>query len=151
MNALVVYDSLYGNTEEIARTVGEALSPGTRLVRAGGVDPADLETVDLLVVGSPTHGGRPTEAVQGLLERLEGSLPAGTRVAAFDTRLGAKWVRIFGYAAAKIAAALEKAGGTRVAPAEGFVVRGKEGPLKDGERERATDWARELATSGSRE
>jgi len=151
MNALVVYDSLYGNTEKIARAVGEALGPGTRVVRAGGVDPADLETVDLLVVGSPTHGGRPTEAVQELLERLEGSLPAGARVAAFDTRMGAKWVGIFGYAAGKIARVLEKAGGTLVAPAEGFVVRGKEGPLKDGERERATNWAKELAGSGSRE
>lgn len=151
MNAWVVYDSQYGNTEKIAGAVGDALGPDARVMRAGGVDPADLERVDLLVVGSPTHGGRPTEAVQGLLDRLKGSLPAGMRVAAFDTRLAAKWVRIFGYAAPKIAGALEEEGGNLVAPAEGFVVKGREGPLKDGELERAAGWARELVGSDARE
>lgn len=151
MNAWVVYDSQYGNTEKIARAVGSALGPDARVMRAGGVDPADLERVDLLVVGSPTHGGRPTEAVQGLLDRLKGSLPAGMRVAAFDIRLAAKWVRIFGYAGPKIAGALEEEGENLVAPAEGFVVKGREGPLKDGELERAAGWARELVGSDARE
>jgi flavodoxin len=151
MNAWVVYDSEYGNTEKIARVIGDALGPDGQVVRAGGVDPADLEIVDLLVVGSPTHGGGPTEGVQGLLNRLGGSLPAGIRVAAFDTRLAARWVRIFGYAAPKIAGALEEAGATLVAPAEGFVVKGREGPLKDGELERAADWAMGLSGSDARE
>jgi len=147
MNAWVVYDSQYGNTEKIARAVGDALGSDARVTRAGGVNPVDLETADLLVVGSPTHGGRPTEAIQGLLDRLERSLPSGTRVAAFDTRLAAKWVRVFGYAAPKIARALEEAGGTLAAPAEGFVVKGREGPLKDGELERAADWARQFVVA----
>jgi flavodoxin len=151
MNALVVYDSVYGNTEKIARAIGDALNSEARVTRGGGVRPADLEGVDLLVVGSPTHGGRATEAIQGLLDRLEGSPLAGTRVAAFDTRLAAKWVAVFGYAAPKIARALEEAEGTLVAPGEGFVVKGREGPLKDGELERAADWAKELADSDSRE
>jgi flavodoxin I len=145
MKTWVVYDSVYGNTEKIARAVGSALGPDARVMRADGVDPADLESVDLLVVGSPTHGGRPTEGVQGLLGKLEETLPKSTRVASFDTRLAAKWVGVFGYAAGRIARALEEAGGTLVAPGEGFVVKGREGPLKDGELERAADWARELA------
>ena len=151
MNAWVVYDSQYGNTEKIARAVGDALGSDARVTRAGGVNPVDLETADLLVVGSPTHGGRPTEAIQGLLGRLEESLPTGARVAAFDTRLAAKWVRVFGYAAPKIARALEEAGGTLVAPAEGFVVEGRAGPLKDGELERAAGWTRELVGGDARE
>jgi flavodoxin len=155
MNALVVYDSLYGNTERIARAIGDALADRAgdkaRVVRPGGVDADDVEAVDLLIVGSPTHGGQATEAIQGLLTRLEGTLPAGTRVAAFDTRLATRLVAIFGYAAGRIGRALEEAGGTLVAPPEGFVVKGKEGPLRDGELERAADWARELMGSGSRE
>jgi len=151
MKAWVVYDSQYGNTEKVARAVGSALGPDATVMRADRADPAHVGAIGLLVVGSPTHGGRPTEAIQGLLDRLEGSLPAGTRVAGFDTRLAAKWVRIFGYAAPKIAGALEEAGGTLVAPGEGFVVEGREGPLKDGELERAADWAGELARSDSRE
>jgi flavodoxin len=149
MNTWVVYDSLYGNTERIARAVGDALGPDARVMRAGGVDPADLESVGLLVVGSPTHGGRASEAIQDLLGQLEGTLPKGTRVATFDTRLASRLVGVFGYAAGRIARALEKAGGSLAAPPEGFVVQGKEGPLKDGELERAADWARGLMGGGA--
>ncbi|MFW6115892.1 MAG: flavodoxin family protein [Chloroflexota bacterium] len=155
MNALVVYDSLYGNTERIARAIGDALvdkaGDKARVVRPGGMDADDVEAVDLLVIGSPTHGGRPTEAIQGLLDGLEGTLPADTRVAAFDTRMATRLVAIFGYAARRIGRALEEAGGTLVAPPEGFVVKGKEGPLKDGELERAADWAKGLLGSSSGE
>jgi flavodoxin I len=67
------------------------------------------------------------------------------RVAGFDTRLTAKWVRIFGYAGPKIAAALQQKGGTQVGSPGGFFVKGKEGPLVEGEVERAAAWAREIA------
>ena len=48
---------------------------------------------------------------------------------------------IFGYAAPEIARSLERNGGTLLAPPEGFVVLGMEGPLKEGELERAAGWA----------
>jgi flavodoxin len=147
MEALVVYDSLYGNTEKIASAIGDALGDEARVVRPGGVDSDDVEAVDLLIVGSPTHGGRATEAIQSLLARLERTLPAGTRVAAFDTRLATRLVTVFGYAAGRIGRALEEAGGTLVALPEGFIVKGKEGPLKDGELERARDWARQFVVA----
>jgi len=66
-------------------------------------------------------------------------------VAAFDTRLTSKFVRIFGYAAVRIADSLKRNGGTLIASTEGFFVKGKEGPLKEGELERATRWAKEIA------
>jgi hypothetical protein len=69
----------------------------------------------------------------------------GVAVAAFDTRIPAKWVRIFGFAAPKIARRLEKLGGTLVGSAEGFFVGDTEGPLVEGELERAAGWARGLA------
>jgi flavodoxin len=147
MKTLIVYDSLWGNTEKIAQAIGDALAGEAEVLRAADVDPSAVEALDLLIVGSPTHGGRPTEAIQDLLGRLEGTLLGGTSVAAFDTRLPARWVAIFGYAAGRIARKLESGGATLIVPPEGFVVEGKEGPLREGELERAADWARELVTA----
>jgi flavodoxin I len=68
-------------------------------------------------------------------------------VAAFDTRISTKWVGVFGYAAGRIARSLKGKGGTLIAPLEGFFVKGTQGPLKDGELERAADWAQTVAKS----
>ena len=141
---MVVYDSQYGNTAKIAQAIGEAV--GCQVVRVADVSPAALKEFDLLIVGSPTHGGWHTPEIKGLLEALP--LLEGFKVAAFDTRTASIWNRLlpFGYAAPRIARKLEGSGGTLLAPPEGFIVLGIEGPLKDGELERAADWARELAS-----
>ena len=144
MKALVVYDSQYGNTERIAQAIGEAI--GSQVARVGDVSPTELEELDLLIVGSPTHGGWYTPGVKDLLEALP--LLEGLKVAAFDTRTASLWNRLlpFGYAAPRIARKMEGSGGNLQAPPEGFVVLGTEGPLKDGELELAAGWARGLAT-----
>jgi flavodoxin len=143
MRALVVYDSTYGNTEETAQAIGEAI--GGQVLQVCEVDPAGLKGFDLLIIGSPTHGGRPTEGIHGL---LKASLALeGVNVAAFDTRTVSRWNRLlpFGYAAPRIARSLEGSGGNLLAPPEGFVVLGIQGPLKDGELERAAGWAKGIA------
>jgi flavodoxin I len=144
MKTLVVYDSVHGNTEQIARAIGEAVGGGAEVLRAEAVEPAELKTVDLLFVGAPTHGGRPSPAMQSFLKKVQGSALQGIDVAAFDTRLSARWVRIFGFAAGRIGSTLEKKGGALVASPEGFFVKGTEGPLKEGEVERAARWAQEI-------
>jgi len=143
MKILIVYDSTYGNTEEIARAIGEAITGEVKVLRVGEADPS--ETFDLLIVGSPTHGGRPTQAIQDFTKRV----PAlnGAPVAAFDTRLSTSLVKIFGYAAGRIGKTLEKKGGTLVKPPEAFFVKGTKGPLREGELERAASWAGEIAKS----
>ena len=102
----------------------------------GEVTPADLKRFDLLIAGSPTHGGFPTPGIDGLLKALPAL--AGAKVAAFGTRTKRT---VFGYAAPRIAKRLEKSGGKLVAPPERFLVLGMEGPLKEGELERAAGWA----------
>ena len=144
MKTLVIYDSVHGNTRKIAEAIGEAVSGEVKVQRAGEVDTARLKDFELLFVGAPTHGGRPTEAMKSFLDKVEASALGGIKVAAFDTRLTARWVRIFGYAAGSIAGAVEKKGGTLVRAPEGFFVKGTEGPLKEGELERAAAWAREI-------
>jgi flavodoxin len=66
-------------------------------------------------------------------------------VAAFDTRMQMKLARIFGYAAGRIADSLKRKGGNLIGRPEGFFVKGAEGPLKEGEVERAASWAKEIA------
>ncbi len=145
MKTLVIYDSAYGNTERIARSIGGAMPGEVKVLRAGEFDPAAWEPVDILFVGSPVQSGKPTKAIQGFLNSIPESALKETSAAAFDTRYSMKWVGIFGSAAAKIAEGLEARGATLAASPEAFFVKGKEGPLKEGELERAALWAKEAA------
>lgn len=147
MKALVIYDSTYGNTEKIARSIGGAIGDDVKVLRAGEVSPSELDSLDFLIIGSPTQGGRPTPAVLEFMNRIPESGVKGINVAAFDTRFQSKLTRIFGYAAGRIADSLKKKGGNLISPPEGFFVKGNEGPLKDGELERAASWAKGLVKS----
>jgi flavodoxin len=156
MKALVAYDSAYGNTERIAQAIGEALgSPeDVESVRVGDVRPEQLAGLTFLIVGSPTQKFSPTGATTRLLKSVPKKGLQGVKVAAFDTRYPASeiekagilafLVRMFGYAAEPIAKRLEKKGGELVIPPEGFYVEGTEGPLQEGELERAADWAKQI-------
>jgi flavodoxin len=155
MNALVIYDSAFGNTAKIAQTIGDALGPAGEVAirQVAAVEPEQLAGVNLLVVGSPTQGFRPTAAMSAFLKRVAAEGLSGIQVAAFDTRLATSSIRsslfraiidMFGYAAQRIAKQLTRSGGRLVLPPEGFIVEGKEGPLMAGEQERAANWAKRL-------
>ena len=159
MRALVVYDSVFGNTERIAQAIADGLGPQVRveLLRADDVAAGQVGGLDLLLVGSPTRGFRPTEAVATFLKGIRSKGLAGTKVAAFDTRYEANeldsaalrlLVKTGGYAATRIARGLEKAGGDMVVPSEGFFVEGEKGPLRAGELERAARWATSILGAG---
>ncbi len=156
MKVLVVYDSVYGNTEKIAQTIGGAFTAPhkVKVVKADAAGPADLNGVELLIVGAPTQGGRATRKTQKFLSDIPAGALKNVKVAAFDTRIVPKGgfvkllTRTFGYAAGRIGSVLTGNGGTEAAPPEGFVVEGREGPLKAGEIERAAAWAKTLAGKG---
>ena len=145
MKALIVYDSVEGNTEKIARAMAEALAPSeVKILRPGEASSLDLKSFDLLAVGSPTMGGRPTQPMQAFLAGIPQDALKDKDVIAFDTRLKAAWVKIFGNAAQRIAVTLKDRGGKLMAPPEGFIVTGSKGPLKEGETERAAGWVKAL-------
>jgi flavodoxin len=146
MRTLVVYDSVYGNTQAIARAIAAAIPGEVQVWRVGEVILGDVQGVDLFIVGSPTHGALPTEAVQALLDKVGAPAQEGARAATFDTRLTWGFLeRWGGFAAPKIAAALKDKGWTLVGEPGGFFVKGlKKGPLKRGEESRADAWARGL-------
>jgi flavodoxin len=149
MKAVIIYDSVFGNTEKIAQAMAKAL--GTLDVfKVDAARAEQLRGADLVLVGSPTRGFRATPALNTFLKALPAGSLKGARVAAFDTRLSLKDVnnailtlmtRVFGWAAPAIAKTLAAKGGTPVGTAEGFYVKASEGPLKDGEEARAAAWA----------
>jgi flavodoxin len=151
MKALVVYDSVFGNTEKIAQAIGQAL--GAQAMKPENVRPEHVTGLDLLVVGSPTRKFQATPATMALLKRMPPGALQGVKTAAFDTRIAVGedkstllhvMVRWFGYAAEKIARQLQKKGGSPIRPPEGFIVNATEGPLRKGEIERAATWAQAL-------
>jgi len=152
MKAVVIYDSVYGNTEKIAQAIGDGLAGDAKVVRVGDVNPSELQAFDLLIVGSPVHGGRATPAIEALLQQLPAHSLEGKRVAAFDTRFESEeqgiglriLMSVIRYAAERIAKELAKKGGRLAAEPEGFIVEQKEGPLKQGELERASTWAKAM-------
>lgn len=150
MKTLVLYDSLYGNTEKIAQAIAGALGAKAETVvdRASG----DLAGLELLIVGCPTHGGRPSEPMSDFIGKIADGDLGGVKIATFDTRFARDehgkplqmLMRMIGFAGPKLAEALSKKGGELVGEPEGFIVEDKEGPLKTGELERAAAWAKNL-------
>lgn len=152
MNTLVVYDSVFGNTEKIAQAIATALK--TQALPVGETTIEMLQGLDVLIVGSPTRGFRPSEGMAKFLKALPRNHLTGIGVAAFDTRIvlqtiNSSFLRFVvdkgGYAASTIEKALQRLGGRPLTPAEGFFVTGEQGPLKDGELDRASTWASHIA------
>ena len=155
MKALVVYESMFGNSAAIARAVAEGLAGGYEVTLADAASRPSAEGVDLLVVGGPTHAlsmSRPAsraDAVRqgaaehsgaGLREYLAASPDLkGLAAVAFDTRIDTRFPT--GSAARKAQRMLRHLGCRFVAPPESFRVSGTAGPLLDGETDRAKKWA----------
>lgn len=149
MKALIIYDSVFSNTEQIAQAMANALGSQqeVEILRVNNVKSEHLIGLDLLIAGSPTLGGKPSPSMLNFLNKIPASACKGIQVASFDTRLATKMVGIFGYAAGIIAKSLEEKGGTLIASPEGFFVKGRKGPLKEGELERATNWMKTVVQS----
>ena len=165
--ALVVYESLFGDARTIAHAVAEGLSSALPADVVAAADaPAEIgPDVGLLVVGGPNHAfGMPRPSTRasavkqhgadipdtgtGLHEWLEAVRVAADRVpaAAFDTR-GADHPMLskMDHASRVEEKLLGKVRAEIVAPAEHFFVADVEGPLVEGEEDRAREWGRTLA------
>lgn len=161
MKAVVVYESLWGNTASVARAIAEGLGRGAVAVTTDEADPRAIANADLIVVGAPVLGFRlGTDAMRERIARSEAdapvppdlahpslrswldALPPGAApCAAFETRI---WWSPRG-ATGDMEQRLTRAGHPVVARAQRFVVKDTYGPLRDGELERARRWGAELA------
>ena len=167
MRGLVVYESMFGNTQMIADAVADGLS---RRMRVDAVEVGDAPTkldddVALLVVGGPTHAfgmSRPRTR-QDAAKQASGELvskrigmrewlaalqaPRGMAAATFDTRVSKP--HLPGSAARAAEKRLRRLGFRIAAPAESFYVEGTLGPLLDGERDRAAHWGEQLGATSN--
>jgi len=164
MKALVVYESMFGNTERVARAIGLGLSASVEVevcsvAEAPDSLPADLS---LLVVGGPTHAfsmsrrrtrldavqqGGHGDASSGLREWLSTVAPpeGDLHLTTFDTRVGGAR-HLPGSASTSAARLARRRGFPHVANGGSFYGQGVTGPLEVGEVERATAWGRCLGS-----
>jgi hypothetical protein len=161
VKAVVVYESLWGNTAAIARAIAEGMGPPCRALSTAQACEAEMETVDFVVAGAPILGftlptdsmrqqeatdrkaPKPADLSHPSMRNWLKTLPKSDgKCAAFETRIW--WSP--GSSAKQILQGLEKAG-YRPVEREKFLVTGGYGPLKDGEVERAKAWGAKLAQS----
>jgi flavodoxin len=151
MKNIVLYDSIYGNTQQIATTIADNL-PNSKLIYIDQINLNDLKNIDLLVVGSPTLGGRPTQKLQNFFNQIPQNALKDIKLAVFDTGFFESaqnfalrlLIKTIGYAAPKMASFLETKGAKLITSPETFIVTGKSGPLATGELDRAKLWAKEF-------
>jgi len=143
MKSLVVYFSKFGNTQIVAEAIAGSMEPGgsVRMISSDELTVNDMKDVDLVVMGSPTHNMNLPKAVQPVLDNLPKRILPGTPVAAFDTSYKMSAILSRFTAAKKLAKKLRKLGGVRIVAPETFYVMEREGPLYEGEIERAQAWA----------
>jgi len=174
MHVVIVYESLFGNTREVAEAVRHGIrsaDPEARItcLRVAQATADAVGAADLLVVGGPTHMRRMTTRVsrkvglQGEEKKADfhpepdaegpgvrawfhsmGKAAAASRAAAFDTRVASRFA---GGAAPGIARQLERHGYALVGEPEGFIVEDTEGPLREGELQRAQAWGARLGAA----
>jgi len=166
MKFLVVYESMFGDTRQIAEAIGAGLSAGSAInnveVVEVGVAPTSIDDdVDLLVVGGPTHAfsmSRPSSRQNassmaggldvisqrsGIREWLDATVIAdGLAAATFDTKVSKP--HLPGSAGRAVQKRLRRKGCRIIAPAANFFVADTRGPLDDGEEIRARSWGADL-------
>ena len=152
MKGLVIYDTSYGNTKAIAGAIAETL-------RASGIDansvyvkdvkkPAAAD-YDFLVLGSPTRFGTMSFTFKGFIGKLKPGEWAGKPFAAFDTENPENIEKAQGSAGEKIAVLLKEKQMLQLLPVLKAVALqvqgGVKATLKEGEIERAKEFARQIA------
>jgi flavodoxin len=145
MNALIIYDSTFGNTEHVAQAIAQKLREhgSVQLVPVEEAGRLELKETQLLLLGCPTQRYDLTPAVRAFLENIPRGTLQGVMAAAFDTRYRmSSWLS--GSAAWDIARHLQEAGASLILPPESFFVAGIRGPLDEGELERAMQWTTTL-------
>ena len=168
MKAVVVYESIYGNTHLVADAIGRGLAARGEVVvvPVAQAAPALVTDADLIVVGGPTHAHGmsrpstrkaaldqakdnpidPSASGPGVREWLDTMPPIAASAAAFDTRAGVAPALLTGRASKGIAKQLHQHGFGQVVEPESFLVD-KDNHLEPGEEERAEEWGARLAAA----
>jgi flavodoxin len=152
MKTVIVYDTLYGNTGLLARVIANRL-PDTSLVHVDALTSEKLDGVQLIFAGSPSRGYNATQKLRTAVEALPKASLKGKSVAVFETRLNAakhmpRIIRYLlkntGWGDAKLDALFLRKGAQLISPLGLFYVVSQEGPLREGETNKAEQWAKQI-------
>lgn len=175
MRALVVYESMYGNTHLVADAIGAGLKTAfdVSVMPVAQASPAVVARADLLIVGGPTHAhgmsrtstrkaaveasGKPDSGLTaqpdaigpGLRDWFASLGQHHLKAAAFDTRMHGPAV-LTGQASRGVTRSLRAHGFDVIAGPESFLVT-RQNQLEPDEASRARDWAASLATDRAAE
>jgi hypothetical protein len=173
MRAVVVYESMYGNTHLIADAIGAGLGTAfeVSVVPVAQAGAAVLDGADLVVAGGPTHAHGMTRAATRKAAVEAASKPASpleiepdalgpglrdwfgslgrypVKAAAFDTRIHAP-AALTGRASKAVARLLREHGFDVIAEPESFLVT-KRDQLEPEESTRAREWGTRLAAAAA--
>lgn len=152
---VIIYDSLFGNTAVVAHHLAEAVrTKGYEVteLKVGETNDQIIKKADFLIIGSPTQSFNASKPMLEFLDNLESETIRNKPTLVFDTRIDLekieskflRWlVKRGGFATAPMSKKLNKKG-ARILGTEGFIVNDREGPLRDGELERASNWVTHL-------
>ena len=145
-SAIIVYHSVYGNTEKVARALAQGLeksgSVKVTLSRADEADVGKLTGYDMILIGAPTHAWNASEPIRKFLDKIGESALKGKKAFAFDTKMKS---RLAGSGAKHIEERLSKLGAEIVKERMSAIVKGREGPLEEGSESRFTSVGLEIA------
>lgn len=151
MKVAIVYDSQFGNTRALAEKMAKSFftKDTVEIQHVKKINVSQLKNLDLLIIGTPTHGGQATPEIMSFIKKL--TPLTAKKVACFDTRTAPETVgfglkllmKVIGFAAPKMAKVL-RAKNAAVVGVDGFWVEGSKGPLVDGEAKRALEWVKSL-------
>ncbi len=152
MKVIIIFDSVYGNTKQIAQTIREVYQNHHEVVltKATAFENHNLADANMIIIGTPTHGGWYTEEIKKIIDK-NGSSFEKIAVATFDTSTPIKnqgffvnnITKLFGRAAPRLAKRMEKEGAI-IIDSKSFIVMGKKGPVREGEISSAKAWAIQL-------
>jgi flavodoxin len=128
MKAVVIYDTKFGNTKEVAEGIAKVLNAD--VINVSAIDSSKLREYDIFAFGCPVHAWNMSAGMKKALKTLEGESFVGKKAAAFDTRIASRFA---GNAANKIQSKLKKLGFEIAMKPIHFIVTGREGPLAEGE------------------
>ncbi|MFW9934564.1 MAG: flavodoxin family protein [Candidatus Thorarchaeota archaeon] len=136
MKAVVVYDTKFGNTKQVAEGIAKVLNAD--IINVSAIDPSKLREYDVFAFGCPVHAWNMSSGMKKALKILEGESFVGKKVGTFDTRIASRFA---GNAAKKIQNKLKKLGFEIAMKPVHFIVTGREGPLAEGEMEKVEAFA----------
>lgn len=136
MKAIVVYDTKFGNTEQVAKGIAKVLNAD--VIKVTDVEVTKLKEYNVFVVGSPTHAWNMSAGMKQFFKKIEGQSFGEKKAAAFDTKMDSRFA---GSAAKKIQSKLKKLSFNITMKPVSFFVTGREGPLADGELEKVKEFS----------